>query len=457
MMLDVRLRSLFRLILVLGLLSVVPVVRAGVVTGPITGGSHGWAFAVPTIDFSKYGYLAAEYFIEGSASSYAKNGTWTRDGVWSAAAGGSAPFKTRLLVLRPADPAAFNGTVLVEWLNVTSGWDNAEVLAHANQSILRGGYAWIGVSAQAVGVQLSPFSLKAWDPARYGSLAHPGDAYAYDIFTQVAQAVRVPTGVDPLAGLAVKDVVGIGHSQAANGLATYVNAIQPLTNSFSGFLLHSRTATPLPLSSGVPVPAASIIRNDTAVPVIAVQDEWSVATAGAWLNRQPDTAKFRLWEAAGTSHIDRDSLTFTKDIVMRDLGIPSPSCAFPPNEAPLRYLVDSAVVRLTKWIGGGEPPPQAPAFIQTAGGSVVRDAYGIAMGGVRLPQVEVPTARHSGVGNGGPEPCPVTGVTVQFDAQTLAGLYATDGSYRSQFVHATNALRRSGFLLDFDSEDAKAK
>jgi len=41
--------------------------------------------------------------------------------------------------------------------------------------VLLSGYGWVGVSAQAVGVQLSPFSLKAWDPARYGSLAHPGD------------------------------------------------------------------------------------------------------------------------------------------------------------------------------------------------------------------------------------------------------------------------------------------
>jgi hypothetical protein len=33
-------------------------------------------------------------------------------------------------------------------------------------------------------------SLKEMDPERYGSLVHPGDGYSFDIFTQVAQALR---------------------------------------------------------------------------------------------------------------------------------------------------------------------------------------------------------------------------------------------------------------------------
>jgi hypothetical protein len=63
-----------------------------------------------------------------------------------------------------------------EWLNVSSGFDIPEFFAHAREELLRGGYAWVGVSAQALGVQLSPFALKAWDPLRYGTLLHPGDA-----------------------------------------------------------------------------------------------------------------------------------------------------------------------------------------------------------------------------------------------------------------------------------------
>ena len=455
-------RQLFALVaLVCGFHLGMSTAVGGTLTGPITGGNRGWAFGSPSaaIDLTQYGYVEAEFFIEGSAASYAKNGTWNRDGIWSAAPAASAPFKTRLLVLRPASPAAFNGTVVVEWLNVTSGWDNAEAFAHANQAVLRGGYAWVGVSAQAVGVQLSPFSLKAWDPVRYGSLVHPGDAFAYDIVTQAAQALRQPAGANPLPGLTVARVIATGHSQAANGLATYVNAVQPLTNVFDGFLLHGRTVTALPLfpGAGGTVPAGSVIRTDTAVPVVSLQDEWTIAVAAAWLNRQADSAKFRLWEASGTGHIDRDNVMFTARIVQRDLGFPPPVCAAPMNEAPLRYLVDTAVVKLNAWVGGGHPPPHATSVIEMAAGAIVRDAHGNAKGGIRLPQLEVPTATYAGVGNAGPPPCDVSGITTAFDAQTLSSLYPNHGSYRSQFVHAVDDLRRAGFLLDFDAEDAKAK
>jgi hypothetical protein len=191
--------------------------------------------------------------------------------------------------------------------------------------------------------------------------------------------------------------------------------------------------------------------------VIALQDEWTLAVAAAWLNRQADSPIFRLWEVAGTGHVDRDNVVFTSPIVQRDLGFPPPVCVAPMNEAPLRYLVDTALNKLNAWIARGELPPHAASFIEVVGGAVVRDVYGNATGGIRLPQLEVPTATFSGVGNAGPDPCPVTGTTTPFDAQKLSSLYGTHGSYVSQFAKATNDLRRSGFLLEFDSQDAKTK
>ena len=40
-----------------------------------------------------------------------------------------------------------------------------------------------------------------------------------------------------MGGLDVKRVVGQGGSQSAGRIATYVNAIQPLTKAFDGFIL----------------------------------------------------------------------------------------------------------------------------------------------------------------------------------------------------------------------------
>jgi hypothetical protein len=77
-----------------------------------------------------------------------------------------------------------------------------------------------------------------WDPNRYGSLHIPEDGFSYDIFTQVSRAPvssRWRTGADPLAGLSVKHFIGTGQSQSAARLATYVNAVHPVTNFFSGF------------------------------------------------------------------------------------------------------------------------------------------------------------------------------------------------------------------------------
>ena len=79
-----------------------------------------------------------------------------------------------------------NGTVILEWLNVSGGVDANPDYASVEEELLRGGYAWVGVSAQVAGVNggMSPgFGLKTWDPDRYGTLVHPGDSYAYDIFT----------------------------------------------------------------------------------------------------------------------------------------------------------------------------------------------------------------------------------------------------------------------------------
>src|SRR5207253_1377316 len=124
------------------------------------------------------------------------------DGKWAMTAAATAPYKVRLLIRRPANAAKFNGIVVVEWLNVTAQVEGAADYMQMEEELVREGYAWVGVGAQAVGVN-SGGGLKAWDPARYGSLAHPGDGYSYDIYSQAAQALRHPAENDPLGGLRI--------------------------------------------------------------------------------------------------------------------------------------------------------------------------------------------------------------------------------------------------------------
>jgi alpha/beta hydrolase family protein len=164
-------------------------------SGPVTGG-RGWAFGSPA-DVSEYDYVIEEFLLDGVAQSYEPvPGTAIgRDGQWAVRPGERAGYRTRMYVARPADPARFNGVVIVNWLNVTAGFDLGAPSAHE----MRAGYAWAGVTTQAVAVNGQPAlapgfpatpGLPRIDPGRYGTLHHPGDQYSYDIFTQTARAVR---------------------------------------------------------------------------------------------------------------------------------------------------------------------------------------------------------------------------------------------------------------------------
>ena len=171
------------------------------VTVPPGDPSRDFVFSASAIDLAGYGYVEEEFFIEGTASRYT-----TPELATGSVVDRGHPYKTRLVVRRPASPDHFNGTVVVEWNNVTAGRDLDIDWFQAGAYFVRNGYVWIGVSAQRVGVD----HLRQWSPARYGSLdvTHDGmvedDALSYDIFSAGGKAVRAPEAVDVLGGLAAQ-------------------------------------------------------------------------------------------------------------------------------------------------------------------------------------------------------------------------------------------------------------
>src|SRR5262249_40366345 len=140
----------------------------------------------PFTDLGADGYVESEFKMSGGATIYRPLGIWGSSGRWSVAVSQTnVPYTTRLLVRYPTDPAKFNGTVVFEWLNDTTGGDQDPVWSEIYNEALNQGYAYVGVTAQATGVN----DLKNWDPARYGSLSATSDGQAYDIFSQAAQTV----------------------------------------------------------------------------------------------------------------------------------------------------------------------------------------------------------------------------------------------------------------------------
>ncbi|OBG20548.1 alpha/beta hydrolase domain-containing protein [Mycobacterium sp. 852002-51057_SCH5723018] len=433
-------------------------------------------------DIGAVGYVASEFFISGTASCYASTSELGRDGRWDVAPSGTAEYTTRIVALTPTDRARFNGTVLVEWLNVSGGIDAPAVWMMAHREILRAGYAYVAVSAQRVGVEGGvsllgmDMSLKSQDPKRYAPLRHPGDEFCYDIFSQVGQLVREATDHGVLGDLRARHVIAVGESQSAMFLTTYINAVDPLAASYDGFLVHSRFASAAPLD-GISIfddseansAGAVAFRTDLRVPVVAVITETDLFGGprhGYYFARQPDTERLRVWEIPGAAHADN----YTIQVAAIDSGsapIDAIVAAYAPtnmlmgqqlghfiNFAPQHhYVVQAALAALNRWVGTGEPAPEA-APISVRDGDQPRpqlDANGLAEGGVRTPWVDVPTARTSGLGATESIMAAIFGSGEPFDPATLHRLYPGGATqYLDGFTTALDRAIEAGFILPDD-------
>src|ERR1700729_1155667 len=89
------------------------------VQGPVPGRA---ALNLGQFKVEDLGYVVEEFFISGTADSYSVKAL-PSDGRWLAEKSGTAPYATRLVVVRPSSVAKFNGTAIVEWLNVSLGAD----------------------------------------------------------------------------------------------------------------------------------------------------------------------------------------------------------------------------------------------------------------------------------------------------------------------------------------------
>lgn len=436
-----------------------------IVIGPISGGRKGWPFGASLLNVAEYGYSENEYLLEGTATRYKLiSGTeLTRDGRWAVEPAGEGQFRTRMLVYTPDDPAHFNGTVIVTWNNVSAGHDifDAESL-----ELLEGGFALVCLTTQKLGVEGLPGEtqgLASWDPERYATLSISSDDYSYDILTQCAVAVgkdRATTPVDPMGGLAVRRIVAYGISQSAGRLATYVNAIQPLSGAFDGFILAECFGIGSPLEAGDAVfhiylpqtgsprerfRATNLLRDDLAVPIFVVNSELeAIACFGV---RQPDTDTFRCWEAAGTSHLSAQLMKAWQVKLNRD-GVRELAVLEGINRIALGPLLEAAFRHMQRWLADGTPPPSQPK-VEIAGDpvEVVRDEHGIARGGVRLPQVEVPLAQNSAISMAEEFLAYLGGSSHAFPREKVHALYSCKANFLAEFEAAAQRAVDSGVLL----------
>lgn len=427
------------------------------------------------VDLADAGYVQSEWRCSGTAEAYRSSGPLPADGRWTLEVADRAAFATRLVVRMPADPLRASGTVVVEWLNVSSGADAAPVFGFAGPEIVRAGHTWVGVSAQWAGVVSAPAlvevggmalqALQDADPDRYRDLHHPGDAFCFDIFTRAASAVvrPAPTG-GPLDGRPVQRVVAVGESQSAYALTTYVDGVHPRAGLFDGFLVHSRGGPPMPLGArdrGVDLEAgrhdpAVRIRDDLTVPVLVLQTETDVLGHLYSLPaRQPDGDLLRLWEVAGSAHADRSLIGELESVL---------GCADPVNRGQQRFVVRSALRHLVAWVGGGPLPPVAERLVVEGDPSLGRgslsfatDDLGMARGGVRTPCVDVPAEVLTGLAApGASHVCQLFGRSLPIPPDELRARYPSRADYLAAYERALDAAITAGFVLADDRAEVLA-
>ena len=427
-------------------------------------------------DFAEVGFVQEEFFLSGTASSFTNLNELGTDGRWEAEPAATADYKTRVVVYRPENEADFSGTVIVEWLNVTQGFDVPVGWGVGHVEALRDGHAWVNVSAQLVGIEgvedaPLPLALKIANPERYGSLLHPGDSFSYDMFTQVSAAVRNTGGNSIVGGFTAEVLIAGGESQSASRLLTYINAIQPLYGAYDAFLIDSRYNSSQPLSqepeADIPAPEAVTFRDDLPFPVINLQAETDVIPLGAVDERQPDSDYFRLWEVAGIAHNDNYQLVSGRNdigvgpefaLVVENTSILGVfECEEPINSGAYPWVYMAAMEGLEQWVRDDTPASEAPRLdVLDDDSDYLYDDNGNVTGGLRTPYVDAPAARLSGALNEGSPGCRLSGTTELFDAATMATLYVDRQGYVDAVDAATQTALDARFLLEPDAERIRA-
>jgi hypothetical protein len=444
------------------------------VTGPITSTaepgdpSHDYVFYSTPYDLKKAGYEEQEFFISGTATRYNPNPTADQQ-KQPATAIGTTPYTTRIVVRRPVRPAKSAGVAVVDWQNVTAGHDIDTEWGTSGDYFVRHGWTWIGASVQRVGVNgattgaTAGLGLRQWNPQRYGSLdvtdngTVVDDSPSFDIYSQIALLAKGRGGQNPLADLGISRVYAAGASQSGRFLGVYYNTVQPLRHVYDGFLF-ALSDSSLPPREAV---------GTKAIRVFTENDIYR--GSGVPSQTVPDGPTLRTWQIAGASHVPAystgtdasDFRTTLGGIQTREFGATPPvDCTNPgPSQVTSWAVFHAAYDALDAWVHKGVAPRTAqPLAIIDPGppANLARDADGIALGGIRLPDVEVPVGLNDGINSPASVDNPLSSFCVlygthrDFTQTRLDALYYNDRDYRRQVADDVRRLEGQGFLLPED-------
>jgi hypothetical protein len=404
------------------------------VQGPITGPGDmhpGMRVGPEGTNLFDADYVVDEYFVSGNAGPT------------------NATFRVRMAVWRPRKPQKFSGVVVYE---PTHQGGNALICQYARYGIAKRGHICITVSSQSVvltSTTVNPanprgIGLYIFNPDRYGTLPndptnpllHVSNDQSSEILAQIAWMIRSNHANSPLRARYPVNALVMGGTSASSGFVrNYMGAVhndpafrRPDGGAVvDGFLLTA-------ILGGTQV-------QMTDVPTIAVPTQFEVASTNDYRRPDSDTPPnlFRIYEVPGMSH--NDSRDQPPEVF--------PNCPGQPlSRFPYGAMTFMALQHLINWAKEGTIPPRAD-YIEVDPGpprSIVFDALGNALGGVRSPHLDVPIYRY--VAPNTPLPgtlCNQTGRQELFADEVLQQLYGNFGLYNSKFIRRLNQLEREGW------------
>ena len=174
------------------------------------------------------------------------------------------------------------------------------------------------------------------------------------------------------------------------------------------------------------------LRTDVPTPVVVVNSEFE----STHLAQVPcvDTDWVRVWEVAGTPHGN----------ARRHLDEPDRRGRV-ANRLRWAPVHDAALRALQHWLVDGVPAPRQPRIEMDPGPPlrIAVDEAGNARGGIRLPELEAPTATYHGVAMGTGR-LPLFGAATPFTDDEVRARYPSRADYEARWMPpSTRSLPRA--------------
>ena len=442
--------------------------------------------ALQPVNLAARGYQESEFLVSGLASVY----DWSGPGpdAKPVARPVPVPYTTRLLLRRPVDPKRFSGRVIVELLSAAGGYDTAPLWGLSSEHFLRHGDAWVGLTVKSAAAE----TLRRFDPVRYAPLsfamtqqpdcrtdpANTENGLAWDITAQVGALLRSSSKENPLVSFDVRRLVAGGYAQGGAYVVGYVNAVHDSLRLGSGLPVYDAYVDAAGALGAAPINACTpplpnddprklVFRRDA--PVVTLMTQSDVGRT-LWMRRADSDADgdvYRLYEIAGAAHVGPFAAGQPSAGDLKIAGVDPadlvPACAGPSSSFAVGAAVNAIWMQLDDLLVRSLPMSLATRVELDAAGQPRLDAQGNALGGLRLPQIDLPLAAYGASNKASADSprsqglCALSGSMRAFDAAQLKSLYGSRAGYLKRFNAAVDAAVAARGLEAADAATIKAQ